>query len=306
MKKTSSITTALLLLTLTAGAEKRGHAQAARPRTVVITNDDGIQERDRFMPMAEAFSKFADTYVVVPSTERSGSTNYVTWATWNKRVLEVELVSKRPATQERRSLTVYAVDGYPADCVLFALVALLGGSPPDLLVSGPNVGANLGRGAWMFSGTIGAARVAAFLGVPAIAVSDVGEDRPEEETRAVGDWVAKFAESLLVRELEPGQYLTVALPREIRGVRLAQRARWDLPRAVQAPKIEGRGSLGGVREAWLLQPPLKSEPPVPPGTDRDLWSQGYAVITTMRADEHDPLLMEKLKRRMGEIPTWQP
>ena len=159
----------------------------------------------------------------------------------------------------------------------------------------------------MFSGTIGAARVAAFLGVPAIAVSDVGEDRPEKETRAVGDWVAKFAESLLVRELQPGQYLTVALTREIRGVRLAERARWDLPRAVQGPEIEGRGSLGGVKEAWLLQPPVQSEPSsVPPGSDRDLWSQGYAVITTMRANEHDPILMEKLKRRMDEIPTWQP
>jgi 5'-nucleotidase len=305
MKKSRSITTAFLLLTLTAYAEKAGHAQAARPRTVVITNDDGIQERDRFMPMAEAFSKFADTYVVVPSTERSGSTNTVTWAMWNKRVLEVELISKRPATEERRSLTVYAVDGYPADCVLFALVALLGGSPPDLLVSGPNVGSNLGRVAWMFSGTIGAARVAAALGVPAMAVSDVGEDRPEEENRAVGDWVAKFAESSFVQELEPGQYLTVALPREIRGVKLAQRARWVLPRGVQAPELEGRGSRGGMKEAWLLQPPLKSEPPHR-GTDRDLWRQGYAVITTMRADEQDPLLMEKLKRRMDEIPTWKP
>jgi 5'-nucleotidase len=256
--------------------------------------------------MAEAFSKFADTYVVVPSTERSGSTNYVTWAMWNKRVLEAELVSKRPATEEHRSLTVYAVDGYPADCVLFALVALLGGTPPDLLVSGPNVGSNLGRVAWMFSGTIGAARVAAALGVPAMAVSDVGEDRPEEEQRAVGDWVAKFAESSLVRELEPGQYLTVSLPRKIRGVRLASRARWTLPRAVQAPKIEGRGSLGGAKEAWLLQPAGQSDPPSPPGTDRDLWKQGYAVITTMRADEHDTHLMETLKHRMGEIPTWQP
>jgi broad specificity polyphosphatase/5'/3'-nucleotidase SurE len=154
----------------------------------------------------------------------------------------------------------------------------------------------------MFSGTIGAARVAAAL----IAVSDVGEDRPEEENRAVGDWVAKFAESPHVQELEPGQYLTVTLPREIRGVRLARRARWDLPSAVQAPEIEGRGSLGGVKEAWLLQPPVQSESPVPSGTDRDLWKQGYAVITTMRADEHDPVLMVKLKRRMDEIPTWQP
>jgi broad specificity polyphosphatase/5'/3'-nucleotidase SurE len=105
--------------------------------------------------MTEAFSKFADTVVVVPSTERSGSTNTVTWAFWNKRVLEVELVSKRPTAPERRALTVYAVDGYPADCVLVALVALLGGSPPDLLV-------------------FGAARVAAALRVPPIAVSDVG------------------------------------------------------------------------------------------------------------------------------------
>lgn len=303
--KTSSVTTAVLILFLTIFANNVSDAGDDWPQTVVITNDDGIQAMDRFMPMAEAFSTFAETYVVVPSTERSGTTHYLTWTTWNKRVLEVELVSKRPETDGRKPLTLYAVDGYPADCVLFALAALLKNSPPDLLISGPNAGTNLG-GAWLVSGTVGAARVAAFFGVPAIAVSDIGDERPEEEVRAVGDWVAKLAQSAVVQELEHGQYLTVALPRNIRGIRLARRAPWHLPRAVQAPEIEGLGLFGGKKEAWLLQPSLRPRSPAPEGSDLDLWRQDYMVITPMRADEHDTGLMQKLTRQIAKIPAWQP
>jgi 5'-nucleotidase len=68
-----------------------------------------------------------------------------------------------------------AVDGRPADCIKLALASLWParfgtGTRPDLVISGMNQGANVGINV-LYSGTVAAALEAAFLGVPAIAVS---------------------------------------------------------------------------------------------------------------------------------------
>ena len=67
------------------------------------------------------------------------------------------------------AFTGIAVDGRPADCVKLAVAQLLP-TPPDLVVSGMNSGANVGINV-IYSGTVAAAIEAAFLGVPSIAVS---------------------------------------------------------------------------------------------------------------------------------------
>jgi 5'-nucleotidase len=77
-----------------------------------------------------------------------------------------------------------AVDGRPADCVKLAISSLWpekfgDGSAPDLLISGMNAGANVGINV-IYSGTVAAALEAAFLGIPAIAVSlYMGKSRPD-------------------------------------------------------------------------------------------------------------------------------
>ncbi|MGQ4808128.1 5'/3'-nucleotidase SurE [Candidatus Entotheonellaceae bacterium PAL068K] len=66
--------------------------------------------------------------------------------------------------------TVYCVDGTPADCVNMGVYHICQ-QPPDLIVSGINIGINAGMGFFFASGTIGACLEANIAGIPAIALS---------------------------------------------------------------------------------------------------------------------------------------
>ena len=63
----------------------------------------------------------------------------------------------------------HSINARPATCVSLALENLLS-ETPDIVVSGSNHGENLGLVTY-YSGTVGAAREAAFKGIPSIAVS---------------------------------------------------------------------------------------------------------------------------------------
>ncbi|MGD2217218.1 MAG: 5'/3'-nucleotidase SurE [Gemmatimonadales bacterium] len=287
-------------------AQTRGSEQE-RGLRVVITNDDGVEElEDRVVPLARALAAFAEVYVVIPAQNRSGTTHHMNLS-MGKRSLESELVWSGPLEEGDRRVEVYVVDGYPADCVALALGGILRNDPPDLVISGPNGGPNLGP-SWFGSGTIGAARIAAVFGVPAIAISGL-DDSEEEAVQALAAWVAQLARSELVLGLEAGQYLTVALPRklpqEIEGIRIAPRASGLGGRYFEkAPPLIGEGDEG-PRQVWLLQVPEVSELP-PADSDIMLYIQDYIVVTPMRADEHDYALIDELRGRLAELPAWPP
>lgn len=175
------------------------------PKKVLIINDDGIQDT-KIVELARAFSKVADTYVVAPMQNCSGSSNYV--SVFTKYTLKVE------EHQLGQGIHAYGVDGYPADCVLLSLGGFMRDDPPDLVISGINDGPNLAFD-WMFSGTIGAAEVAAFFGVPALAISGCKEDIPGS-LKAITQWVVRLSQSEVVKHLKSGQYLTVSIPQLIR------------------------------------------------------------------------------------------
>jgi len=149
----------------TAAATQETRASQTRvawPRRVLLTNDDGIDS-----PALRALARaLADagirTYVAAPRSDRSGTGSLM--SSLQTDAFLVEPKSLGPGIQ------AWAVSGYPADCVLFALRGPMADAPPDVVVSGPNIGANVGE-AWFISGTIGAARAAAFFGVPAVAIS---------------------------------------------------------------------------------------------------------------------------------------
>jgi 5'-nucleotidase len=116
----------------------------------------------------------------------------------------------------------YAVKGTPADCVKLAINELMK-PPPDLVVSGINLGANVGINV-IYSGTVSAATEGTILGVPAIAVS-INTFRDPDFRPA-----ARFAR-LLVRQvkehgLPPYTSLNVNVPAisesKIRGVRVTR------------------------------------------------------------------------------------
>lgn len=293
----------LLLININSSVAQQSGAETERPLKIVLTNDDGVEDlNDRLIPLAQALVPFAEVYIVVAAHDRSGSTNYSSLGK-SKRTLESELIYSREKEDARERIEIHVVDGFPADCVSLAIRGILRDSPPDLVISGINGGPNLGEG-WIGSGTIGAARMAAFYGIPALAVSGIDDDL-DGAVEAVTQWVAQLAQSPFVLDLESGQYLTVGLPRvepsKIKGIRIASRAP-SLSQGYFDPIGTTTGE-DGKRTIWLAHPSQNQVRP-PEGSDIAWYLEGYIVITPMKLDEHDEAMLENLKDDSTEIPKW--
>jgi len=266
------------------------------PKRVLITNDNGIKDT-KIVELARAFAKIAETYVVAPLEDKSGSTHYLT-AT-RRGSLKVE------RHQIGEGIKAYAVDGYPADCILLAIGGIIKDNPPDLVISGINGGPNLGID-WIFSGTIGAARMASFGGFPAIAVSGLDDDMPDA-VEAANRWVVSLAQSPLVRELKAQQYLTVSIPRlhpeEIKGVRVAERAR-----LTASPVFEkvSSGDAENGHETWRFVGAQRLDYSLPSDSDIALYNERYIIVVPMVCNEHDYELLSRLKDNLGKLPAWIP
>ena len=264
------------------------------PRRVLITNDNGIEDV-KIVELARAFSRVAETYVVAPLEDRSGSTHYLS------ATQKGSLLTERRHIGE--GINAYAVEGFPADCIVLAITGIMRDNPPDLVISGINGGPNLGTD-WLFSGTIGAARVASFAGFPAIAVSGLDDDMMDAVDAANG-WVVRLAQSALVRELQPPQYLTVSIPRvspdKIKGVRVARRAGL-LQRPVFAKAVVD--DLESGQEMWRITGTEKLDDSFPSENDIALYNEGYIVVVPMVCDEHDSQFLSHLKKDLGALPAW--
>lgn len=169
------------------------------PPRILLTNDDGIDSVG-LAALYDELTEFAPVTVVAPAVDRSG----------------VGRRNSREATVRDHDWG-YVVEGTPADCVAFGLRGL--DERPDIVVSGPNPGPNLGSHRLGRSGTVGAAAEAAYLGTPAIAVSayDVTDGSlrdPDTETFAtVTGYVASLVEDLHdAAALQPTEYLNVHVP----------------------------------------------------------------------------------------------
>ena len=121
---------------------------------ILVSNDDGY-----FAPgitlLAEALRQMGDVTVVAPERDRSGASN--------------SLTLDRPLTVRRAPNGYFSVNGTPTDCVHIAVTGLLDFTP-DIIVSGVNLGANMGDDT-ISSGTGAAAAEGYLLGIPAVAVS---------------------------------------------------------------------------------------------------------------------------------------
>lgn len=125
---------------------------------ILLTNDDGIFAKG-IEAIHEALSREHDVTVVAPETEQSAVGHAITFL----NPLRVKSVRRNGV------FFGYALDGTPADCVKIAITELMT-PPPQVVVSGINMGANVGVNV-IYSGTVSAATEAAVLGVPSIAVS---------------------------------------------------------------------------------------------------------------------------------------
>lgn len=130
---------------------------STRPR-ILLTNDDS-HDSPLFHRAIDALRRLGDLAIAVPATEQSWKGKSMT--RYGPVYAERVVIHDAPA---------WSVTGTPADCVNLALHHLLD-APPDIVVSGINIGKNVGLGFVYASGTVGACLEANIAGLPALALS---------------------------------------------------------------------------------------------------------------------------------------
>ncbi|MFW5683710.1 MAG: 5'/3'-nucleotidase SurE [Spirochaetota bacterium] len=145
---------------------------------ILLTNDDGIDSAG-LEALRQALSDH-EVWIVAPDGERSAQSHSIT--------------VHDPIRCRQLGDQVFATSGSPADCVIVGLLGVMA-EKPDVVVSGINIGPNLGTDI-VFSGTVAAARPAAFMGYPGIAAS-INSSRPPFHLRPLAEFVARNLEQLV-------------------------------------------------------------------------------------------------------------
>lgn len=159
---------------------------------ILLTNDDGF-DAIGLKALIEALSPIAKITVVAPAK--------------NKSACGHSLTLDRPLRLDRVDDDYYRVDdGSPTDCVFISLNNLFkDGYKPDLIISGINIGANMGEDI-TYSGTAAGAMEAVLQGVPAIAISQVCRDKCNDIKNGWDFALAKKTIAQLASKIIEGQF----------------------------------------------------------------------------------------------------
>lgn len=195
---------------------------------ILITNDDGV-----FAPgirhLFNAIKPFANVTVVAPSKEQSGSSLSISI----RNPLNIEKI-----TWSSEETGIWSVSGTPSDCVKLALNVILQ-SPPDLILSGINLGTNAGRNV-LYSGTIAGIIEGTLQGIPGIAFSV--QELSEPRFDLIESYVPQIVNYVLKHPLPPGTLLNVNFPETSQG------------------KISGIRMARQGKEFWLENPEVRNHP----------------------------------------------
>jgi 5'-nucleotidase len=243
---------------------------------ILITNDDGIHAAGLWA-LEKALASQHRAIVVAPDVERSAVGHSIT--------LNHPL---RVAKVETNGGWGYAVNGTPADCVKLAVLEILE-TRPELVVSGinsgPNVGVNLN-----YSGTVSAAKEAALMGIPAIAVSQAGN--PRQGYGVAADVVRILSAKILHEGLAPGTFLNVNVPacppEQIRGIRITRQGISPLKET-----FHKRTDPRNQTYYWQGTETQSFDQDVE--TDGGVLCRNYISVTPIRCDMTDYRAMESLK-----------
>jgi 5'-nucleotidase len=244
---------------------------------ILVTNDDGIYSPG-IAALAGIATKFGEVRVVAPDVEQSSMGHAITAS----RPL---FYKKSPVTFE--GIQAYRVNGTPADCV--ALGSHLW-EKADVVLSGINMGLNLGNSMW-HSGTLAGAKQAVLLGMKGIAVStSVGKAEPDFKS------LAKYVEKCLEIVIHDPDLSLINInvppnPTEIRWTRQSVRL-------YDGKVVPGTDPMGR-KHYWFTVVPLE---PAEEGTDRWAVENGYASITPLRLDLTNE---DELKRSLQKQPVSQ-
>lgn len=233
---------------------------------ILLTNDDGIHA-----PGLEVLEKIAaqfsdDVWVCAPSEEQSGAGH--------------SLTLNHPVRLQKFGERRFAVTGTPTDAVTMGLRQVLD-SPPDLILSGVNRGANLGDDI-TYSGTASAAMEGALAGIRSIALSQVISPKTrgtDAEFAQALEWAPKVIRPLLDAPFGNRTLLNVNFPpKDAKGIRITRQGFHDYSRGSVVEGTDPRG----LRYFWFGLHPI--EHTLDHGTDLEAIDDRFVTVTPLQLD----------------------
>lgn len=220
---------------------------------ILISNDDGVNSSG-ILAAKRAVENLGEVVIVAPSSQQSGIGRALTLF----EPLRISSVNLNDGSQG------FSVSGTPTDAVTLGIFELMD-EKPDLVISGINIGENIGKGELTTSGTIGAAMEAASFGIPSIAISQqvLRGDIKFEEGHIELDYslsekiLCKIAKKILNKKLPNGiDLLNVNIPshplsEDILITRLGER--------MYNPHIEMRFDPRGKPYYWIDGSPYEGD-----------------------------------------------
>lgn len=233
----------------------------------LLTNDDGIYARG-LAALHRELSLDAECLVVAPEVEQSAVGHAIT-------LFRPLMVRK---ARKNGQVLGYAVAGTPADCVKIGIRELAGG-PVDLVVSGINLGANVGINV-LYSGTVSAATEGAIMGVPSLAISL--DTHREADFSFAARFARKICRFMMGHPFPKNLSLNVnvpALPEDrIRGVTVVKQGKarliesfekrvdprdntyyWLAGETQPAPSEDADSDITALRKGWITITPIHSD-----------------------------------------------
>jgi 5'-nucleotidase len=232
---------------------------------ILITNDDGIYSPG-IKSLAEVAVEFGEARIYAPDVEQSSMGHAIT----HSRPLSVRHTPGLP-------VEAYRVNGTPADCVALGVHLWEG---VDLVLSGINMGYNLGNSMW-HSGTLAGAKQAHLLGIQGAALSAPSESVEDSHFSPLAPFVEQVLRLLLT---EPRPPLTnINFPPEPTGLRWTRQS----VRHYNGYIVPSKDPFGRDHY-WFGVTPLEAPEP---GTDRHAVQQGMVSLTPLRLDltDHEEL-----------------
>jgi len=237
---------------------------------ILVSNDDGIYSPG-LAALAEVAMTFGEVRVVAPDVEQSSMGQAIT--------------ATRPLSSRRTvvgSFEAFRVNGTPADCVALGIHQW---GRVDLVLSGINLGTNLGNAVW-HSGTLAAAKQAALLGVRGIAVSTPAPDgAPDFDT--IKPWVERAIRTLI--DLPDLPLVNVNVPVAPTGLCWTRQSF----RHYDGRMVPGVDPMGR-HHFWFTVVPIEA---VEEGTDRWAMQQNLVSLTPLRLDLTNERELADVQRR---------
>ncbi|QKX00994.1 5'/3'-nucleotidase SurE [Wolbachia endosymbiont of Dipetalonema caudispina] len=223
---------------------------------ILITNDDGF-ESEGIKLLKEVAQNFAsEIWVVAPDTDRSGAARSLDYPI--RQSIRVNQHGKKE----------FSISGTPADCVIIALNKIMD-KKPDLVLSGVNIGSNVGDDI-CYSGTIGAVMESAARFIPSIALSQVYHNEINWHNTKV------FAPKITAKLVEVGWPKNIAMSvnfpatKKVKGVEFTEQGEYNIDGDLiftensdgslsldWSREHSGSGSVGKIKEGFITITPIK-------------------------------------------------